>query len=158
MENSVNPYLVEKTIQRKVVTKTTVEETITAIDWSKVPNGTYMTAKIEGRLAKGVLYKGTDGNMWICQNTRKGNTAPFKFGFKYSWSFRQCSDGVQHTSDVSDIQFPPKPASLKIPAVPVQLKVGTYKALVTKDSVTVGCQTISKAQVKAVWDAMNKMK
>jgi len=151
-----NPYTVKKKV--KVTETVTKTKTVDVINWSKVPNGTYMTAKIEGKLVKGVLYKGKGGHMWICQDVRNGNTAPFKFGFKYSWSFSQCSNGLDHTSSVSDIKFPPKPATLKIPAVPVLIKVGTYDALVSKDLVQVGCQTISKAQVKAVWDAMNKIK
>jgi hypothetical protein len=151
-----SPFTVKKKVKvTETITKIKTK-TIDMIDWSKVPNGTYMTAKIEGKLCKGAIYKeGT--NMWFCQNSKDGDGAPYNLGFKYSWIFRQTPDGT-HSSGVTDIKFPPKPARVNIEPLPAIIKVGTYNAVVGKNSITVGCQTITRAQVKAVWDAMNKIK
>ena len=152
MSTKTSPFYVAKTVE----VQQTVKKKIQMIDWSKVPDGTYMTAKINGVLHKGVILK--DGSsLYFCQNTKSGNNGTHKFGFKYSWNFHQNSDGT-HTDEVKDIQFPPKPARLKIVMPPPTIKVGDYEAKIFKDKIEVGCQTISKAQVKAVWTAMNKIK
>jgi hypothetical protein len=148
-----NPFTVRKKV--KVTESVTKVKMIEMIDWSKVPNGIYMTAKIYGKLYKGAIYK-EGKNMWFCQNSRNGDGAPHKLGFKYSWAFSQCPEGKH--GDVTDIQFPPKPARVKIEPIPIIVKVGTYNARIGKDSITVGCQTITRAQVKAVWDVMSKIK
>ena len=149
-----SPFTVKKKV--KVTETVTKVKTIDMIDWSKVPNGTYMTAKIEGKLCKGAIYK-EDTNMWFCQNSKDGDEAPYKLGFKYSWNFSQTPDGT-HSSGVTDIKFPPKPARVNIEPIPAMVRVGTYNARVSKNSITVGCQTITRAQVKAVLDAMNNIK
>jgi len=160
MENSVNPnpYLVEKTIQREIVTTTVVEETITAIDWSKVPNGTYMTADVDGISCEGVVWNDGGREKFFCQNRKDGSRAPFLFGFSGSWSFSQKSDGTH--GDITNIQFPPKPEDLVLPVVPptpisVTVGDGGYTAQVVSENVlTVGCQTITKEQIVNVLAVM----
>jgi hypothetical protein len=145
------------TVRKKVkVTETVTKiKTIDMIDWSKVPNGTYMTAKINGMLRKGAIFK-QDTKMWFCQNGNDGDSAPHKLGFKHSWKFDQNENGSH--GDVTDIKFPPKPANVKILlSPPTTIRLGFYNAKINKDSIEVGCQTFSKAEVKAVWEAMNEI-
>jgi hypothetical protein len=159
MENS---YFVEKTIQKEVVTKTIVEETIQIIDWSKVPCGTYMTAKISDKSYEGVVWNdplNPNDSKYFCQNYKDGTPPPFNFGFQYGWQFSQKSDGT-HTEEVSDIQFPPKPESLRIPPAPTFVSIGdgAYKAEVTSNhTVKVGCQKITKEQILNVLKAMESV-
>lgn len=162
MENSVNPYLVEKTYEEQVVTTTT--KTTIAIDWSKVPNGTYMTAEISGMPREGVIWNDPskpDELKYFCQNENEGSNAPFKFGFPYSWEFSQHNDGSH--GDVTNIQFPPKPEDLvipKVPSTPVEVAIGngSYTAKVTSENtLTVGCQTITKEQILNVLAVMENV-
>lgn len=150
-----NPYTVKKTVE---LAKTiTVPQEIEMIDWSLVPEGTYMTGKIDSTEVEGVLAK-EDGELFFCQNERNGSEVPFKFGFKYSWSFSQRTDGT-HTSGVKDIQFPPKPADLVIPPIPpkpIKMIVGEYKSEVYSDHIQVGCQKISKETVLEVLAKMEE--
>ena len=155
-----NPYTVKKI---KKITKTiTVDEETDVIDWTKVPNGTFMTGKIKKTYVEGVLYKDkVEGELrlYFCQNEKDGAEAPFKFDFKYSWKFSQYPDGT-HDSDVTDIQFPPKPADLVIPPVPpkpVKMMVGTYISEIHFDHIQVGCQKIDKKTILQVLAKMDKI-
>ena len=148
-----NPYLVKKTVNVPKI----VQEEIEIIDWDKVPKGTYMTAKIGSTDVEGILYK-EDGQLYICQNLKVGAEAPYKYGYLYSWSFIQHSDGT-HNADVSDIQFPPMPNNLVIPPTPsnpIFMEVGEYDAKVYSDHIKVGCQTISKQIILEVLANMEK--
>ena len=151
-----NPYLVKKIV--KILTE--VEEEIEMIDWSLVPEGTYMTGKIDSTEVEGVLAK-EDGDLFFCQNKRDGAEPKFKFGFKHGWSFSQRTDGT-HTSAVTNIQFPPKPADLVIPPIPpappkpIKMIVGEYNAEIFSDHIQVGCQTISKQTVLEVLAKMEE--
>jgi hypothetical protein len=159
MENS---YFVEKTIEKEVVIKTIVEETIKIIDWSKVPCGTYMIAKIRDKSYEGVVWNdplNPNGRKYFCQNYKIGSTPPFGFGFNYGWEFRQEVDGT-HTDEVSDIQFPPKPESLRIPPIPIYVSIGdgTYQAeVISNHTVKVGCQKITKEEILNVLKAMESL-
>ena len=157
-----NPYLVKKTI--KVYKE--VEEEADVIDWNLVPSGTYMTGKIDKLELKGVLYKDDSDvdniQMYFCQDLKVGAEAPFKFGFEHSWVFTQRKDGT-HDSDVSDIQFPPKPVDLVIPPIPplppkpFELNIGTYKSEIYVDHIEVGCQTITKETILEVLAKMDEL-
>ena len=159
---TTNPYLVKKIV---TVFKE-VEEEVDVIDWNLVPSGTYMTGKIDGTEAKGVLYKDdTDIDniqLYLCQNVKNGAKAPFKFGFDYSWVFTQRLDGT-YDANVSDIQFPPKPHDLVIPPIPplppkpLTLQVGTYQSEIYVDHIIVGCQTISKENILEVLAKMEEL-
>lgn len=162
MENSVNPYLVEKTYQEEVVT--TVTKTTMVIDWSKVPNGTYMTAEINGMPREGIVWNNPskpDEPKYFCQSKNDGADAPFKFGFRFSWQFSQNDNGLH--GDVTNIQFPPKPEDLVIPQAPpfpieVVVGNGSYGAKVmSEDKLIVGCQIITKEQILNVLAEMEKI-
>jgi hypothetical protein len=156
-----NPYTVKKTVE---ITRTIkVQEEIDVIDWSLVPEGTYMTGKIDETEVEGVLAK-EDGDLFFCQNKRDGAEPKFKFGFKHGWAFTQRENGT-HSSAVTDIQFPPKPADLVIPPIPpippaqpkpIKMIVGEYKSEVYSDHIQVGCQTISKETVLEVLAKMEE--
>ena len=157
-----NPYLIKKTV---TVFKEVEEET-DVIDWNLVPSGTYMTAKIYNLELEGVLYKDdTDVDiidLYLCQNVKVGADAPFKFGFEHSWHFTQRKDGT-HDSDVSDIQFPPKPVDLVLPPIPplppkpFELNIGKYKSEIYVDHIEVGCQTITKETILEVLAKMDEL-
>jgi hypothetical protein len=148
-----NPYLVKKTIQTEKIILESKE--IEVIDWDNVPEGTYMVGEIQGVETNGVLAK--DGPfLYFCQNLKDGDNAPFKFGFKYSWSFNQHQDGTL-TCGVSNIEFPPKPKDFLLPTPPPKpptIKVGSYDALIYTDYIKVGCQTISKETILEVLKTM----
>jgi hypothetical protein len=142
-----------------------IEKTLRLVDWSKVPDGTYMTAKIKGEYCEGVVWNNpTEPNSkkYFCQNDKSGSDAPFRFGFRYSWEFLQREDGT-HTEHVTDIQFPPKPEDLIIPKAPpkpivVTIGNGDHRAEVrSENTLVVGCQTITKEQILNVLKVMESI-
>lgn len=154
MENTTNPYLVEKTVLVEETIK--VEKNAIVMDWSKVPNGTYMTACIHGDDAEGFVYNDPDSNdvKYFCQNVIDGADSPDKFGFKYSWQFSQNEDGT-HTAGMSNFNFPPKPDNF--PPKLIEVGDGSYECkIISSKMIKVGCQVITKEQILNVLEEMEK--
>ncbi len=131
-------------------TKIAVEE-YPDYDWDKIPSGSPFKALIEGAPVKGRIYK-IGGVIYLCQNLKNGYNSPNKLGYEFSWRVSEGESRDLEQNRVTNLEVWLPEAGYK---TPVEIsKFGTYLMSIYKDSVTVGCTTVSFEQVEAVYEKM----
>jgi hypothetical protein len=141
------------------------------IDMSKYPkiselkHGKWFRATIDGADCYGKISIDSDGDIFLCQNSRSGNSARNKLGFDSSWVIAGKRDGAKTVNylgvfpgQVSELKvLSRKPAGYEAPRVlPEPIKIGAYELKVQSDKVIkFGCTEVTKEEYLKVGYAMD---
>lgn len=119
-----------------------------AIDWTKVLNGDYFTAIINGEKTFGQIRR--NDVIYFCQNVADGDTVNPKFGFNFSWSLDEC---------VTNVAISPKKtlAYEKLELKESQkIMVGDYNVSINKGYIMVGCTRVNNDLVERIAKLLKK--
>jgi hypothetical protein len=120
------------------------------IDYDKVKHGTKFTALIQGQACAGRISKNDDGDTYYCHDNPEvnGSHAQDLLGFEYSWYL---DDDVKNVE--LGINTWTKAELNKLP-----LRIGEDVVEFKKDSIQVGCTTVSHTLIFKVVAKIKELK
>lgn len=115
------------------------------VDWSKIPNGTWIKGKLNDKTFIGrINTKQLKDVAFICQNIKSGRDCTNKFGFRYSRSITKDQSGIEEWK----LEFLPE-----MPKRYIQekfYKLGDYDVIFYKGYIRVGCKKIYNKSVREI--------
>jgi len=120
--------------------------TVSELDWSKVPVGTKVTAKVDRTIITGRIYK-EDKEILICHNNRnKDCYTEGLLGYKYSVNIGTGSPVDLKHNEVQILELERDPNWV----APVQIFIDGDAIIFGKGKIRVGCTTVKNEVVREI--------
>lgn len=147
-----------KSVTKKKVTKKTTRNVATKINYinkngtlkKSTPIGSFFKARIDGKLTEGRIWKEKKDNglSWYLLQNQEDGTCPDSgqtLRYKYSWQF-DCDN--PQDEDVEFISVEADPNFKVPPPTSIPPRLGSYRPIIKKGYIMVGCQTIPNKVVR----------